>query len=106
MILEFHPAAHDEFLAAAEYYETAVPGLGGRFLVAVTRVTDIVLQHPDVGGRRGARARLTGFPYDVVYIVHDDVVSILAVIAANAPRMRMLGAIEPNNGITRHPGKG
>jgi plasmid stabilization system protein ParE len=82
MILEFHPAARDEFLAAAEYYETAVPGLGGRFLVAVTRATDIVLQHPDVGGRRGARARqliVTGFPYDVVYMVHDDVVSILAV---------------------------
>ena len=46
------------------------------------RATDTVLQHPDVGGRRGARARqlsVTGFPYDVVYIVHDDVVSILAV---------------------------
>lgn len=82
MILEFHPAARDEFLAAAEYYETAVPGLGGRFLVAVTRATDIVLQHPAVGGRRGDRARqliVTGFPYDVVYMLHHDVVSILAV---------------------------
>ena len=49
MILEFHPAARDEFLAAAECYETAVPGLGGRFLVAGTRATDTVLQHPDVG---------------------------------------------------------
>jgi hypothetical protein len=37
MILEFHPAARDEFVAAAEYYETAVPGLGDRFLVAVKR---------------------------------------------------------------------
>ena len=65
MILEFHPAARDEFASAAEYYETAVPGLGGRFLVAVTRATDIVLQHPDVGGRRGTGARqliVTGFP--------------------------------------------
>jgi hypothetical protein len=52
MILEFHPAARDEFAAAAEYYETAVPGLGGRFLVAVTCATDVVLQHPDVGGHR------------------------------------------------------
>jgi hypothetical protein len=39
MILEFHPAARDEFIAAAEYYETAAPDLGGRFLVAVTRAT-------------------------------------------------------------------
>ena len=43
MILGFHPAARDEFLAAAEYYETAVPGLGGRFLVAVMRPADIVV---------------------------------------------------------------
>jgi len=58
------------------------PVSGAAVLVAVTRATDIVLQHPDVGGRRGARARqlvVTGFPYDVVYMVHDDVVSVLAV---------------------------
>jgi hypothetical protein len=82
MILEFHPAARDEFVAAAEYYETAVPGLGGRFLVAVTHATAAILQHPDVGGRRGAHARqliVTGFPYDVVYMFRNDVVSILAV---------------------------
>jgi len=65
MILEFHPAARDEFVPASEYYETAVPGLGGRFLVAVTRTTEIVLQHPDVDGYRGAQVRqlvVTGFP--------------------------------------------
>lgn len=46
MILEFHPAAQDEFAAAADYYETAVPGLGNRFLVAVRRTTEIAMQHP------------------------------------------------------------
>jgi hypothetical protein len=35
--LEFHPAAAEEFAAAAEYYEAAVSGLGNRFLVVVQR---------------------------------------------------------------------
>jgi len=79
MILEFHPAARDEFVAAAEYYETAVPGLGDRFLVAVKRTTEMALRHPGAGGRRGASAHqliVTGFPYDVVYRIRDDVVSV------------------------------
>ena len=82
MILEFHPAARDEFAAAAEYYETAVPGLGNRFLVAVKRTTEIALQHPDAGSRRGASARqliVTGFPYEVVYRLRNGVISVLAV---------------------------
>lgn len=82
MILEFHPAAQDEFVAAAEYYEAAVPGLGNRFLAAVRRTTEIALQHPEAGNRRGTSARqlvVTGFPYDVVYRVRDEVLSVLAV---------------------------
>lgn len=68
MILEFHPAAQDEFAAAAGYYETAVPGLGDRFLLAVRRTSELALQHPDAGSRRGNSARqsvVIGFPYDV-----------------------------------------
>ena len=82
MILVFHPAAQDEFAAAAEYYETAVPGLGNRFLVAVRRTTEIALQHPDAGSRRGTSARqlvVIGFPYDIVYRVRGEIVSVLAV---------------------------
>ena len=82
MILEFHPAAQDEFAAAAEYYEMAVPGLGNRFLLAVRRSTEIALQHPDAGSRRGTSGRqlvVTGFPYDIVYRPSGEVVFILAV---------------------------
>ena len=57
MRLVFHPAARDEFAAAAEYYNEAVPGLGDRFLVAVRRATDLALAHPDAGGRQGAGTR-------------------------------------------------
>jgi len=53
VILEFHPAAQDEFAAAAEYYETAVPGLGNRFLVTVKRTMEIALEHPEAGVAEG-----------------------------------------------------
>ncbi|MBK8648876.1 MAG: type II toxin-antitoxin system RelE/ParE family toxin [Gemmatimonadetes bacterium] len=52
MTLTFHPAARDEFVAAAAYYEAAMPGLGSRFQNAVRRTTDLVLVHPDVGSPR------------------------------------------------------
>ena len=54
MRLEFHPEARDEFVAAAAYYDAAVPGLGDRFLVAVRRTTDLVLRHPTAGTPRKA----------------------------------------------------
>ena len=57
MILEFHPATQDEFAATAEYYEAAVPGLGNRFLVAVSRATEIALEYPEVGSKRGTGSR-------------------------------------------------
>lgn len=82
MRLEFHPEARDEFVAAAEYYNAAVPGLGDRFLLAVRRTTDVVLRHPTAGPLRKASARrvlVTGFPYDVVHQVRGDVVDVLAV---------------------------
>lgn len=80
MNLVFHPAARDEFLAAIEYYDDAVPGLGDRFLQAVRRATDLALTHPDAGMQRGAVRRLlvAGFPYDLVYRVRGEVVDVLA----------------------------
>jgi plasmid stabilization system protein ParE len=82
MNVVFHPAARDEFVAAAEYYESAVPGLGSRFLLAVRRTTDVATRHPDAGSvRRGAARRLfvRGFPYDLIYQVRDEALEILAV---------------------------
>ena len=49
---------------------------------AVTRATDIVYNIQTSVVVEDGRARqliFTGFPYDLVYIVHGDVVSILAV---------------------------
>jgi plasmid stabilization system protein ParE len=81
--LLFHPAAREEFVAAAEYYDAAAPGLGGRFLVAVRRATELALAHPEAGAPRGSagvrRVLVSGFPYDVVYRVRDDGLEVLAV---------------------------
>ena len=81
MRLAFHPAAAEEFAAAVEYYDRAVPGLGSRFLFAVRDATDLLLTEPDVGRSRGAARRLgvPGFPYDIAYRVSDDLVEVLAV---------------------------
>lgn len=82
MRLAFHPEASDEFVAAAEYYDAAVPGLGNRFLLAVSRVADVAMSHPEAGGRRGANARrlaVSGFPYDLVYQRRGEVVEVLAI---------------------------
>lgn len=82
MILQFHPTARDEFVVAAEYYDAAVPGLGRRFLEAVQHATDLALRHPEAGSRRGTAARrllVTGFPYDVIYRVRDEVIEVVAI---------------------------
>lgn len=42
MKLEFHPAASEEFIAAVEYYEAALPGLGRRFLLAVRKTIELL----------------------------------------------------------------
>jgi plasmid stabilization system protein ParE len=81
VILQFHPAAREEFLAAADYYDAAVPTLGNRFLVAVRATTDLALAHPDAGTRRGPARRLlvAGFPYDVVYRARGEILEVLAI---------------------------
>ena len=82
MTLTFHPEARDEFVAAVAYYDAAVPGLGDRFVFAVRRATDLIRRHPAVGTPRRAKSRrvlVTGFPYDVVYQVREDVVEVLAI---------------------------
>jgi plasmid stabilization system protein ParE len=80
--LAFHPAARDEFVAAAAYYDSALPGLGHRFVSAVRRATDFALSHPQAGSPRvpGARrVQVSGFPYEVVYQVRGDSVEVLAI---------------------------
>jgi hypothetical protein len=43
----FHPAAAEEFFAAVEYYETALPGLGRRLYEAVRHATELAGEHTE-----------------------------------------------------------
>jgi toxin ParE1/3/4 len=79
--VEFHPAAREEFLAAASYYNAAVLGLGSRFVTAVQQAITVFVAHPDIGRPAAAARRVTvaGFPYDVVYRVGGDAAQVLAI---------------------------
>ena len=80
MTLQFHPAAQDEFVETAAFYEGAGVGLGAQFREAVRAGLDRIVAHPEIGTRRGATRRLVvdGFPFDVVYRVQEATIDVLA----------------------------
>ncbi len=81
MTLRFHPAAQDELIESALFYEAARTGLGKSFRDAVRSVLDRVVENPEIGAsRNGVRRMLvTGFPYDIVYRVATLDLEVLAV---------------------------
>jgi toxin ParE1/3/4 len=79
--VEFHPAAAEEFAAAVEDYEGALPELGRRFRDAVRTTIDRAVEHPEAGSLRRANTRhviVSGFPFDLVYRVRGEVLDVLA----------------------------
>lgn len=81
MTLRFHPAAQDELIESALYYETARPGLGTSFRDTVQAVLDRIVAHPEIGASRRStrRVMVAGFPYDIVYRVTPPDLEVLAV---------------------------
>jgi plasmid stabilization system protein ParE len=79
--LRFHPAAQDELIESALYYEAARAGLGAAFRDAVRAVLDRLLEFPEIGEPRHGTRRLmvAGFPYDIVYRVTTMDLEVLAV---------------------------
>ena len=82
--VHFHAAARREFREAALWYETRGAGLGAEFVAemgaCLARVADKPARFPEMRGVPGVRrALLRRFPYAVVFLVHDDVVTVLAV---------------------------
>ena len=74
--------ADAEFTPAARYYESRSPGVGHRFIDAVTQTIERVCEYPQSGtplehGYR--RALVAGFPYAVMYRLDDHVVVVTAV---------------------------
>ena len=78
--------AEEELAEAEKYYESRVTGLGAELVTAIGQVIDRILEHPQaapphaiVGEHTGARsARVTRFPYSVVYLENDGAIWVIA----------------------------
>ncbi|QGN33945.1 type II toxin-antitoxin system RelE/ParE family toxin [Microlunatus sp. Gsoil 973] len=81
-----HPAAVEEFDAAVLWYEDRAPGTGLTLIDRAAQARadigawpEAAPLFPDWSGRIVVRAKaIRGFPYRIVYVVHDDSVLILA----------------------------
>ena len=86
-VLSFHPEARAELFADVEWYDDREFGLGGRFEGAVRMAVDAAARSPDSwavwpGWDRMPLVRskaVGGFPYRVVYFVHNGHLMIAAV---------------------------
>ena len=86
--LEFHSQASEELIDSAQFFEGASSGLGDRFLDALHELLERIKSYPSYGasilGRRTRVARVSGFPYDVVY--RDEPSRIYVVAIAHQSR--------------------
>jgi toxin ParE1/3/4 len=83
MKISLHPAAEKDVEEAAAFYEkTGSPALAARFIAEFKRVSQLLLEFPDIGsprshGRRGFS--MTLFPYMVIYRSNADGILVLVV---------------------------
>jgi plasmid stabilization system protein ParE len=78
----FLPAAEEEMVEAALFYEAAGSGLGHDFLGDVQRGVDLLRERPQLGrsmGRGLRQALLTRFPFSLIYALEPEAVLIVAV---------------------------
>ncbi|MBI2469219.1 MAG: type II toxin-antitoxin system RelE/ParE family toxin [Candidatus Rokubacteria bacterium] len=81
--MEFHPEAQDEFISAAQFYESQSGGLGLDFILTVQHSYERLLEFPASGrpfGRRLRRLLVPKFPYGLVYRVEPERIYIVAVM--------------------------
>lgn len=86
--VQFHPFASLEVSDAAQWYEDQRPGLGDRYLTAVSAAIDRASRWPNAGtpveiASDGTvlirKVATVGFPYAVGYEADDDTLTVLAV---------------------------
>jgi plasmid stabilization system protein ParE len=79
--VRFHPAAADELEAAHAFYEQRNPAAARRFAVEIGRTLDLIAEAPTrwpSGPKNTRRLVLRGFPFTLVYRIHDDTPTIVA----------------------------
>jgi toxin ParE1/3/4 len=82
MILDFHPAAAEELIAAARFYEQRRKGLGHAFLDSVDAALATLQRNPALGraDKRGRRRWLVRrFPFLIIYRTQGQFLHVLAV---------------------------
>jgi len=82
MNMEFHPEASLEFHAAADFYESEVPGLGEGFIAEVERISALIEAHPAMGAPIDEvfrRAVLVRFPFSIIYSAENGKLWVIAV---------------------------
>lgn len=72
--LDFHEDVENDSYEAYEWYENKTPGLGERYLVAVSKTLEQIAKNPEAFGERSHRGRreapLNIFPYVIVYKIY------------------------------------
>jgi plasmid stabilization system protein ParE len=83
MKVSHHPAALDEIVRAAEYFDEQVPGLGARFVdaidAAVLEIARSPLSWPLTKHRTRKRILISPFPYTIHYKLVDNRVVVVAI---------------------------
>jgi len=77
----FLPAAREEFIAAANHYDSEAPGLGDEFITEVERAVARIATFPEHGSpylERTRRVVLQRFPFNIVYLVESETVLVVA----------------------------
>jgi plasmid stabilization system protein ParE len=81
--VEFHPAAQDEFISAAQFYERQTEGLGLDFIRTVQHTYERLIEAPASGPRFGRQLRrvlVPKFPYGLLYRVETERIYVIAVM--------------------------
>jgi plasmid stabilization system protein ParE len=79
----FHPEASSELESAIAYYDGQQPGLGREFWDEVARAISLIRKFPESSpliSPRSRRRRTRRFPYGLVYQVHNERITILAIM--------------------------
>lgn len=80
--VQFHEEAEAELISAARFYEAQREGLGGEFLMSVSRTYGRLADLPEAGapfGRRMRRILVPKFPYGLIYRVEAARLFVVAV---------------------------